>query len=63
MNLSVQHRGFTLPRRVVGGVCYLLSVASIASAIGVVISVLVLTTPTRSALVFAPLPAIAWDVR
>lgn len=66
MRISQQRDGFTLLRHGAGTICYLASVASvasIASAIGVVLAVLVLTTPTRSALVFAPLPAVAWVER
>ena len=43
-------------------VCFYVVVALIALAVGFVCAVMVLTKPTRSALAFAPLPAIAWDM-
>lgn len=52
---------YSFPQRTARAVSFCLLVASIASAIGVVISVLVLTTPNRHALM-APLPAVAWDM-
>ncbi len=54
--------GFNIIRRAGRALSFVAFVASIASAIGVVLAVLVLTTPTRIALTLAPLPAVAWEM-
>lgn len=55
--------GFNIIRRVASALCLFMFVASVASAIGVVSAVMVLTAPNRSALVLQPLPAVAWELR
>lgn len=63
MTTSSQHNfGFSSSRRAASALGSLLLVASVASAIGFVSAVLVLTKPTRTSVAFAPLPAVAWEV-
>ncbi len=59
---STQNR-FTTARRAAEAFCFYSVVALVAVAIGFVGAVLVLTSPSRTALVQAPLPAISWDLR
>lgn len=54
--------GFDTARRSFEALCFFCGVALLALAVGFVLAVIVLTKPTRSALVFAPLPAVAWNL-
>ncbi len=61
MKLSAQHSGFDTARRAAEAFCFFSTVALTALAVGFVLAVIVLTKPTRSALAFAPLPAVTWE--
>lgn len=54
--------GFNVIRCAGRAISFFLFVASIALAFGIVTFVLVVTVPTRSALVLAPLPTVAWEM-
>ena len=53
---------FDTARRAFEACCFYVVVALIALAVGFVCAVIVLTKPTRSAMVLAPLPAVAWEM-
>ncbi len=61
MKHSTQIR-FDAARRSFEAFCFFGAVALVALAVGFVLAVIVLTKPTRSALVFQPLPAVAWNL-
>lgn len=56
------HLFFDTARRAAEAVCFYAVVALVATAIGFVAAVLILTAPQRKALTLAPLPAVAWSL-
>jgi hypothetical protein len=54
--------GFSTVRRSFEALCFCGGVALLALAVGFVLAVIVLTKPTRSALVFSTVPAVAWNL-
>lgn len=56
-----QYIGFSTIRHAAEAFCFYAVVGIIAVAVGFVAAVLVLTSPSRSKLAFAPLPAVSWE--